>query len=119
MTTIACGPDHVQLRFPGWEALMVWRTQLWIPRSAIRDLSVEPGWSSEILGLRSGLVISGHRKLGVFTHPSGLRRLVSMRRGPRLLRIGVDRAEVGFDEILLSTDRADSLVARLRTQVHR
>ncbi|WP_420110640.1 hypothetical protein [Pseudactinotalea sp.] len=65
--------------------------------------------------MRSGLAISGYRKLGTFTHPSGARRLVSMRRGYPLLRIAVDRISVGFDEILLSTAAAESIAADLRS----
>ena len=56
--------------------------------------------------MRSGLVVSGFRKLGTFTHPSGKRRLVAMKRGMPLLRLVTDRREAGFDEILLSMDDA-------------
>ncbi|MGP5077048.1 hypothetical protein ACTXKZ_03200 [Brachybacterium alimentarium] len=31
----------------------------------------EPGWRSEVLGLRPGFVISGHRKVGTFRRRSG------------------------------------------------
>lgn len=118
MTNVAGDRAGVHVQFPGWEAIMTGRSELAIPRTAIRDVSIGQGWTSEILGVRSGLVVSGYRKLGVFTHPSGMRRLVSMTRGRKLLRIAVDRAMVGFDEILLSTDDADSIAAALRATVH-
>lgn len=119
MTNIAHDRAGIHVRFPGWEATMTGLRELVIPAAAIREVSTEPGWTSEVLGVRSGLVISGYRKLGVFTHPSGIRRLVSMKRGHRLLRITVDRAAVGFDEILLSTDEAESMATALRSTVHR
>lgn len=115
MTIITCDRMGVHVQFPGWEATMTGLPQLVIPQSAIRDVSTEPSWTSEILGVRSGLVISGYRKVGTFRHPSGVRRLVSMKRGHPLLRIAVDRAVVGFDEILLSTDDAESMAAELRS----
>lgn len=118
MTSVTCDRAGVHVQFPGWEAAMTGLPQLQIPRTAIRDVSTTPGWTSEILGVRSGLVVSGYRKLGTFTHPSGIRRVVSMKRGHPLLRIAVDRAAIGFDEILLSTDDAESIAAQLRTGVH-
>ena len=106
MTQTNYGPEGVEVRFPGWEAAMVGRSFLRIPTRAIQSARAEPGWTSEVLGMRSGLVVSGFRKLGTFTHPSGVRRLVSMKRGIPLLRLHTDRDETGFDEILLSTDDA-------------
>lgn len=117
MTNVACDRTGVLVQFPGWEAAMTGRPQLLIPRSVIRDVSTEQGWTSEMLGVRSGLVVSGYRKLGTFRHPSGVRRLVSMKRGHPLLRITVDRAVTGFDEVLLSTDHAESIAAELRSGV--
>ncbi|QTX04952.1 hypothetical protein [Agromyces archimandritae] len=117
MTNVACDRAGVHVQFPGWEALMTGRREFMIPRAAIRQVSIGPGWTSEILGIRSGLVVSGYRKLGTFTHPSGMRRLVSMERGHPLLRIAVDRAMVGFDEILLSTRDAETIAATLRSEV--
>ncbi len=118
MTTVTCDRTGVHVQFPGWEATMTGLPRLLIPKSAIRDVSTGQGWTSEMLGVRSGLVVSGYRKLGTFRHPSGVRRLVSMKRGHPLLRIAVDRATVGFDEILLSTDDAESIAADLRSGVH-
>lgn len=117
MTTVTADSTRLRLDFPGWESLMVRRDRLEIPLDALRDVRVEPGWTSETLGIRSGLVVSGRRKLGIFRHPSGLRRLVSMRRGMPLLRVGVDRAATGFDELLLSAPDAARLAATLTSAV--
>lgn len=108
--------DHLlTLTFPGWERLMVGRSGHCVALDAIESVEVMSGWSSEILGWRSGLVISGFRKLGIFRHPDGTRRLVSMTRGLPLLRIRLrDReAGAGFDELLISTPDAAELAAEL------
>ncbi|MGI6877771.1 hypothetical protein [Microbacterium sp. gxy059] len=113
MTQTTIGAHGVDILFPGWEAAMAGRRVVHVPTHAILSARVEPGWTSEILGMRSGLVVSGYRKLGTFTHPSGVRRLVSMKRGMPLLRIRTVRDETGFDEILLSTEDADDIARRL------
>lgn len=115
MTVIEIRQDTLHVRFTNWESLMVRRHGVSVPLTAIERVEVLPGWSSQFLGLRSGLVISGWYKLATFVHPSGIRRLVSMKRGLPLLRIGIaDRtAADGFDELLLSTERADQLAAQL------
>jgi hypothetical protein len=114
MTQTNYGPEGLDIRFPGWEGAMVRRSFLQVPTGAILSVRAESGWTSEILGMRVGLVVSGYRKLGTFTHPSGTRRLVSMKRGMPLLRLRTDRRETGFDEILLSTDDAE----RIAHEIH-
>lgn len=116
MTTIDLHTDHtdrptLRLTFPGWERLMVWRSEYAIPAEAITDVRVEEGWTSEVLGFRSGLNVSGYFKLARFTHPNGTRRLVAMRRGLPLLRIRLQDQE--FDELLVSTPAADTLRTQL------
>lgn len=116
MTTIDLHTDHagrpaLRLTFPGWERLMVSRSEYTIPCEAITDVRLEGDWTSEILGFRSGLVVSGFLKVARFTHPNGTRRLVSMRRGLPLLRIRLRGQE--FDEVLVSTAEADTLRSEL------
>ncbi|MGP9537930.1 hypothetical protein ACT3SP_07955 [Brachybacterium sp. AOP43-C2-M15] len=113
MTRVSTDTSRLRIDFPGWESLMVGRGAIEIPHAAIRTVQVEPGWTSEMLGVRSGLVVSGYRKVGTFRHPSGTRRLVSMKRGLPLLRIHVDRAVTGYDEVLLSTSEAERIAAEL------
>lgn len=109
MTQTNYGPEGLDIHFPGWEAAMVGRSTFHVPARAILSARIESGWTSEILGMRSGLVVSGYRKLGTFTHPSGMRRLVSMKRGLPLLRLRTNRNESGFDEILLSSVDAEHI----------
>lgn len=108
------GDAGLTVCFSGSQRLMTGRSELHIPTRAIVSAHVAPGWTSEILGIRSGLSISGLRKLGVFTHPSGARRLVDMRRGMPLLRIVTDREMTGFDELLLSTPVAAQLASAVQ-----
>lgn len=98
----------LHLSFSRWEAPFVRRSGMTVPLSAIAAVDVLPGWSSEILGLRSGLAIAGYLKVGIFLHPRGIKRLVSMKRGNPVLRIGLRRraTDTHLDELLLSTPSA-------------
>ncbi|WP_068165783.1 hypothetical protein [Rhodococcus phenolicus] len=103
----------LHLSFSRWEAPFVRRSGMAVPLSAIEAVDVLPGWSSEILGLRSGLAISGYLKVGIFLHPSGIKRLVVMKRGNPVLRIGLHR-DTQFDELLLSSPNAYGIADALR-----
>lgn len=115
MTILNVEDRVLTLTFPGWERLLAGRAGYSVPVGAIDSVEVLPGWSSEILGWRSGLVISGFRKLGTFRHPDGTRRLVSMTRGLPLLRIRLRDREAGggFDELLVSAPGAVEVAAEL------
>lgn len=119
MTQARYDHDELRIDFPGWEAAVARRSSLAVPAASILAAQVSAGWSYEMLGARSGLVISGFRKLGTFTRPDGTRRLVSMKRGLPLLRVRVRRDTTGFDELLISTPDAEAIAAALRTKVAR
>jgi hypothetical protein len=118
MTTLEYTTTGLRLGFPGWESTMAGRSTFTVAPADIRGATAEPGWTSEILGMRSGLVVSGFRKLGVFTHPSGTRRLVSMARGLPLLRVHLDRSTTGFDELLVSTPDAERIARSIHEAAH-
>lgn len=113
MTTITYDRRALRIHFPGWERIMAGRPSITLPAEAVRSIDTQPGWTSEILGMRRGLVISGYLKVATFVHPDGTRRLVSMKRGLPLLRVRVDRATTGFDEALLSTSDAEAIRTRM------
>lgn len=117
MPTVGFDSGTLVVQFTGWQSLMVRRRELRVPLTTIERVTDEPGWTSEVLGLRSGLVVSGWYKLATFTHPDGTRRLVAMRRGQPLLRVRfADRAEAdGLDELLISTPDAARLAGELAT----
>ncbi|KAB1652316.1 hypothetical protein F8O01_16960 [Pseudoclavibacter chungangensis] len=117
MTNVDYRDGTLHVTFTGWEGLMAGRSAIAVPRGAILGARSTDGWTTEILGMRSGLVVSGFRKVGVFTHPSGIRRLVSMSRGVPLLRVGVDRTTTGFDELLLSTPHASAIARAIMSGV--
>ncbi|MFC7621646.1 hypothetical protein [Microlunatus sp. GCM10028923] len=119
MTQVCHHHDELRVDFPGWEALLAGRSTLVVPAASVLGAEVSAGWSYEVLGARSGLVISGFRKLGTFTHPDGTRRLVSMKRGLPLLRVRVRRETTGFDELLISTPEAEVVAAAVRSAVAR
>ena len=119
MTHIRLESTQLTIEFPGWEAMMTGRSRMTVPLAAVRGARAEEGWTHEMLGIRSGLVVSGFRKLGTFRHPDGTRRLVAMRRGMPLLRLAVDRDVTGVDEILVSTPEAARLAGMLAAPVSR
>jgi hypothetical protein len=118
MTLIRYAHGTLTVLFPRWEAAMTGCGSFSAHADQILSVELLDGWTSEVLGYRSGLVISGYRKLGVFTHPAGTRRLVSMKRGLPLLRVRLRRSEQtrGFDELLLSTPAAADILASIGTQ---
>jgi hypothetical protein len=119
MTDVEYTDAGLRVRFPGWESTMAGRASFTAAMTDIRGAVAAPGWTSEVLGMRSGLVVSGYRKLGVFTHPSGTRRLVSMKRGLPLLRVLLDPTSTGFDELLVSTPDAEPVARSLSQGIRR
>ncbi|MFK4084983.1 hypothetical protein ACI2LF_12785 [Kribbella sp. NPDC020789] len=116
MTAVQYDNLNLRLDFSRWEALWLRRSQLEVPLTSIERIEVLPGWTSEVLGLRNGLVVSGYLKIATFLHPSGMRRLVTMRQGAPILRIGLRGHE--FDELLISTPAADQVADGLRSRSH-
>lgn len=117
MTAIDFDGRQLVIGFSGWEAFMTRRSSHSVPIEAIHSVELLDDWTSEILGVRVGLVVSGYRKLGTFTHPDGTRRLVSMTRGKPLLRVRLRDRSLGggFDELLVSASEAAELAEALRT----
>ncbi|MEE2030903.1 hypothetical protein [Rhodococcus chondri] len=106
----------LHLSFSWWETLLVGRSALAVPLSSITSVEVLPGWSYEILGIRFGLTVSGYLKVGIFLHPRGTKRLVAMRRGQPVLRVGLRRGKTAekFDELLISAPNAYGVAEALR-----
>jgi hypothetical protein len=116
MSVVRCNDDGLQVDFGRWERLLVRRSSLEIPFATIERIEVLPDWTAEPLGFRSGLVVSGFWKLGTFRYPGGPRRLVSMRRGTPVLRIGLRGRQAGdeFDELLISSQAAEEIAGAVR-----
>ncbi len=116
MTVVRLNDTGLEVGFGRWERLLVRRSALDVPFATIKRIEVLPDWTSEPLGFRSGLVVSGLWKLGTFRHPAGPRRLVSMRRGTPVLRIGLRGRQAGdeFDELLISSQAAEEISDAIR-----
>ncbi len=116
MTVVRCKDTGLQVEFGRWERLLVRRSSLEVPFAAIERIEVLPDWTAEPLGFRSGLVVSSFWKLGTFRYPAGPRRLVSMRRGTPVLRIGLRGRQAGdeFDELLISSRAAEEIADAVR-----
>ncbi|MEE2060748.1 hypothetical protein [Rhodococcus artemisiae] len=116
MADLSHSESSLHLTFSGWEAFFVRRSDMSIPQSSIARVEVLPGWTSEVLGFRNGLAISGFLKVGTFTHPRGTKRLVVMKRGEPVLRIVLRGRQAGdeFDELLISAPNAQDIVGALQ-----
>jgi hypothetical protein len=64
-------------------------------------------------------VVTGFRKIGRWGIGVGLRQLVSVRRGQPALRLRLDRATTGYDEVLVSLPDAAAVAARVTASTPR
>ncbi|MBB5857737.1 hypothetical protein ACFQ05_19200 [Amycolatopsis umgeniensis] len=105
----------VRVRFSAWERLAVWRDEVVVPLAAIRAVERVEAPVGRARGGRAGVLISGVLKVGYWGLGTGVRQLVSVRRGVPALRLEIDRAVAGlrFDEVLVSARNAAELAAAL------
>jgi hypothetical protein len=104
----------VVVRFEGWEPLFTGRRTLAVPFAAIRGVDVVDNALRGTRGARSGLLVTGFRKIGRWGIGVGLRQLVSVRRGEPALRLLMDREVTGYDEALIGLPDAAAVAAGLR-----
>jgi len=112
MARIEMRDDAMLVRFDRWEPLFTRRAQLEVPFAAIRAVDVVENGLRGTRGGRVGLLVTGVRKIGRWGVGAGLRQLVSVRRGPAL-RLRLDRAATGYDEVLVSIADAAGVAADL------
>ncbi|HET6286199.1 MAG TPA: hypothetical protein VFG15_05560 [Amycolatopsis sp.] len=105
----------VRVRFSGWERLAVWRDEVVVPQAAIKVVERVEAPVRRTRGGRAGVLISGVLKVGYWGLGTGIRQLVSARRGEPGLRIEIDREVAGlpFDEVLVSVPNAAELADAL------
>ncbi|WP_414942403.1 hypothetical protein [Amycolatopsis sp. cmx-11-51] len=109
----------LRVRFSTWERLAVWRDEVVVPLTAITAIEHVEEPVGRARGGRAGVLISGVLKVGFWGLGTGVRQLVSVRRGVPALRVGIDRAAAGlhFDELLISAsdsaEVAEALTARV------
>lgn len=114
MATAAVRDGSLVVTFSRWERLFVRRSTHQTPVPAVTEAEVREHWSRQMLGVRSGLVVSGLVKIGVWRSPRAT-RLLCVRRGQPTLRVAVDRERSGgaFDELLISVPNASETCAEL------
>ncbi|WP_409491989.1 hypothetical protein [Amycolatopsis sp. cmx-11-12] len=118
MAKIDIAGGEVRVRFSDWERLAVWRREVVVPVAAIKDVEYVEEPVSRARGGRAGVLISGVLKVGFWGLGTGVRQLVSVRRGVPALRVGVDRAAgLPFDEVLISVRNAAELADALAPSV--
>ncbi|RSM56004.1 hypothetical protein DL991_09285 [Amycolatopsis sp. WAC 01375] len=115
MATMDITEGGVRVRFSGWERLAVWRDEVVVPRAAIKVVEHVDAPLRRTRGGRVGALISGVLKVGYWGLGTGIRQLVSVRRGVPGLRIEIDRGVAGlsFDEVLVSVPNAAELADAL------
>ncbi|MFG2043670.1 hypothetical protein [Dactylosporangium sp. NPDC048998] len=104
MASVTLIEDSIDIRFTRWERLWVGRERLAVPLAAVRQVACVDDPLRLARGARSGYVVSGFVKIGVWGVFGGPRQLVAARRGERGLHLVLDRAAAGgeFDEVVLS-----------------
>lgn len=119
MANIDIAGGEVRVRFSDWERLAVWRSEVVVPVAAIRDVEYVEEPVGRARGGRAGVLISGVLKVGFWGLGTGVRQLVSVRRGVPALRVGIDRAAAGlhFDELLISVRNAAELADALAPSI--
>ena len=112
MAKVDLNDRGLRVQFSALERLATWRSEVVVPLTAVRSAEVVAEPLRHTRGGRVGFLVSGVVKVGKWGLGTGMRQLVSARRGvPGLLVKLDDTAEYG--ELLISTDRANELVAAL------
>ncbi|WP_039921857.1 hypothetical protein [Amycolatopsis decaplanina] len=115
MATMDIADGGVRVRFSAWERLAVWRDEVVVPAAAIKAVELVDAPVGRARGGRAGILVSGVLKVGYWGLGTGVRQLVSVRRGVPALRVEIDRgvARLPFDEVLVSVPNAAELAGAL------
>ncbi|MBY8874950.1 hypothetical protein K7640_24275 [Micromonospora sp. PLK6-60] len=112
MATIDVGTDRIRVRLSRAEKLWALRGDLTFPRSAVREVTVEPDGLAATRGLRApGLGLPGVRKVGTWRRRGG-RELVSVRAGQPAVRITLDGQ--WYNSVLVGADQPEDLARAVR-----
>ncbi len=104
---------ELRVRFSALERLATWRAEVRVPLTAVRAVEVLAAPLAHTRGGRVGFLVSGVVKIGRWGLGTGVRQLVSVRRGTPGLLVKLDGE---FGELLISTDRAEELAAVLASR---
>ncbi|WP_169984032.1 hypothetical protein [Microbispora sp. H10836] len=110
MSTMTITPDAIEVRLSAVEKAAALRTDLRVPRSAVRSAEIVDDALRAARGLRTGLGLPGQRKLGTWHSRAG-REFVDVRNGQPAVRIHLDGH--GYTSLLLGVDDPRAVVAAL------
>ncbi|WP_020672483.1 hypothetical protein [Amycolatopsis nigrescens] len=119
MATVQVDSVAVRIELAWWERLFAGgRTRIVVPieRVLAADRVERPTRHSVTPGARAGMVVTGVLKVGRWGLGSRTKRFVSVRRWVPAVRLGLDSsaaAELGYDELVVSTRDATRVVAAL------
>jgi hypothetical protein len=109
MADVDLRADEIVVTFEKWERIFTRRKEVRVPMSALAQVKYVPKPLREVRGTRSGLLVTGWMKVGVW---SG-KRVVSVRRGiPALRLVPADRSVCA--EVVVSTPKAAELAVEIR-----
>jgi hypothetical protein len=110
MSTVTITPDAIEVEFSAVEKAAGLTGDLRVPRSAVRSAEVVDDALAAAHGLRVGLGVPGHRKLGTWHSRSG-KEFVDVRQGQPAVRIHLTGDK--FDSLLLGVDDPQAILADL------
>jgi hypothetical protein len=113
MARVDVDTRELRVWFSPLERLATWRAEVTVPLTAVRAAEVLDAPLRHTRGGRVGFLVSGVVKVGRWGIGTGMRQLVSVRRGTPGLLVTVDPNATGFGELLISTDHAEELAAAL------
>lgn len=122
MATVTIDQQQLRVELSWWERPFAGgRHHMSVPRTAIASIERvdRPTRWAATPGGRAGLLVTGVLKVGRWGVGTGTSRFVSVRRWRPAVRVAVDdhtAAELGYDELVISTLDADTLVAELATR---
>ncbi|MEV1285768.1 hypothetical protein [Micromonospora sp. NPDC049679] len=110
MSTVTITADAIEVRLDTAEKIGSLRGDLRVPRTAVTSVEIVEDALAATEGLRVGLGVPGHRKLGTW-HTLHGKEFVDVRKGQPAVRIRLD-AET-FDSLLLGVDDPQAVVRSL------
>jgi hypothetical protein len=113
MAQLRIETTDIVVTFARWERLFTRRAELKVPLAQVKGVTYVRQPVSTVRGLRSGLLVTGLLKVGVwFGIPPG-RRLVSVRRGVPAVRLELTDHN-HYAAVIVSTPKAAELAVEIR-----
>src|SRR3712207_4484447 len=113
MGTIALSDTTLTLQLSRADRVLGLLRDQSVPRSAVTDVDLVPDGVRAVRGVRApGFAVPG-RRLGPW-RSRGVKRLVDVRSGQPALRVALPGS--AYDELLVGSDDAEGLAARLRAR---